>query len=67
MRGWQTIDTAPKDGTVILTWCATGSVDERPVVLAWRMVNDGRWDDDSGDSYQEYDPTHWTPIPEPPK
>ncbi len=61
MSQWETIKTAPKDGTLILAWTVEG---DRPCVLAWRTY---RWDDDSGDSYQDYQPTHWMPLPPPPE
>jgi hypothetical protein len=64
---WQLIETAPKDGTWVL---AFESPNMR--VVRWGSVGvhlfsgrsgDERWNDG------EYDfaPTHWMPLPEPPK
>jgi len=66
---WQPIDTAPKDGTRIFAYCVEW---EEPVVLRWlqrwhSMSGTWGWCDNSGDMEQDYVPTHWMPIPEPPK
>jgi hypothetical protein len=61
LREWQPIETAPKDGTPVLMFAPDW---DRPCVLAWRIrQGDGRWDDDSGDTFQDYQPTHWAPLP----
>ena len=72
---WQSIDTAPKDGTKIDVWDGH----ERVADVAWHMH--GCWDgEQSGPawSFQEWHhderhwhevdpaPTHWMPIPEGP-
>jgi hypothetical protein len=74
MSEWQTIETAPKDGTKILLFYQ----DQRRVVC-------GRWDLDRYSKkprphwtsdlerlygrlfHRETSPTHWQPLPEPPK
>lgn len=63
MSEWQPIETAPKDGVPVLLWPGARDWTEkmRPVV-GWH-TNLGLWVTWSG--YIE--PTHWTPIPEPPK
>jgi hypothetical protein len=62
MMEWQLIETAPTDGTVVmlfdpvLFWPTPGehvTIDEG---FGWRSINYG-W----------IDPTHWMPLPEPPK
>lgn len=68
---WQPIETAPKDGTVVI------------LCDGWRNPVAGYWDDDA-DGYPwkflqkfgakvelngfqdgEYGPSHWMPLPEP--
>ena len=74
MTEWQPIETAPKDGTEILLW---GPYCERPSPAKWY---DGKWcaywdgfrviesEGDFGTDYREFDvPTHWMPLPDPPK
>lgn len=57
---WRPIDSAPKDGTWILANCGY----PLPDVLCW-----GHYDlpDAWSDGERAYSPTHWMPIPEPPK
>ena len=57
---WQPIETAPKDGAVILVW--------RPSLAIIRVqiacfVND-KWETyGSGPMWEGYFPTHWQPLP----
>lgn len=91
MTEWQTIDTAPKDGTLIDLWCVPpvmGEFSVRGVRLtdcAWheaddifpftgwtRMQDDGHRDLVEGKPTNQnglppWQPTHWMPLPEPPK
>lgn len=70
---WQPIETAPKDGTMILAWCehinakyAKNAVAEGwagPVVANWINHNGGGWTW-HGLAGQF---THWMPLPEPPR
>jgi hypothetical protein len=60
---WQPIETAPKDGTLILVW--------RAAVLD-RVAHHGidMWSDKSQawwSSLPSQQPTHWMPLPEPPR
>lgn len=72
---WQPIETAPKDGTAILL-CdeESGKWDNQQwsscVVGWWDTDDEPEWRDngDMGCNGQcEYEPTHWMPLPEPPK
>ena len=72
MTGWQTIETAPKDGTSILLYGYwEGEIhkieDEKNIWMAQYTYGD--WLINGGDSYGSYvrNPTHWMPLPEPPK
>lgn len=68
---WQTMDTAPKDGTVVDLW-----VDgERRADCYWRIGEDfGESEDGWCQMYAEASssfavlgvPTHWMPLPEDP-
>jgi hypothetical protein len=60
-RQWQPIETAPKDGTDILVWDGR----ERFVVFYYRGAS--HWLMNCGSTCIEINPTHWQPIPEPPK
>lgn len=78
MSDWQPIDTAPKDGTVILLAGGTWGDDEladAPRVMAarWYKTNRGNYcwnacEAEAGYSIFPYkNPTHWMPLPEPPE
>lgn len=65
---WQDISTAPKDGTRILA-CESDTV----FICSWyrHSATLGHWhnpDDGSpiGQMFDEYNPTHWMPVPSPP-
>jgi hypothetical protein len=59
---WQLIETAPKDGRLVLVW---GARRGRPTTFCVRVVlfSTGYWWD--GDGY-DIDATHWMPLPTPP-
>lgn len=62
---WQTIDTAPKDGTSILAWpCYSG---HGVCQVEWKAMKrvKGRWEHQWGRCVP-IAPTHWMPLPEPP-
>lgn len=72
MSEWQPIETAPKDGTHIDLW-ADG---ERLADCFWAEGEDYGHDDchwrqcyaEASSSFQTaYDPSHWMPLPAPPK
>lgn len=58
----QPIETAPKDGTVIMVWnVVTGAYVTNHVDGEWPLGFWGR----VGEWYPQ--PTHWMPLPDPPK
>jgi len=74
---WQPIETAPKDGTAILLFFPSQDVVIRG---CWAWQGEGDWesgiqdfqdwgtDDDLVINDDPYNgPTHWMPLPEPPK
>lgn len=67
-QGWQTIDSAPRDGTMIDLWFA-GAWNERSPGFVWRAgVN--FWHCERTNSAYNDDPniiTNWRPIPTPPE
>ena len=83
MNGWQPIATAPRDGTTIILWHGDSGLRDRVVVGAydkraahpWRFLNNpfpltGNAHDGDGDGMANAfltAPTHWQPLPEPPK
>ena len=57
---WRPIETAPKDGTLVLVGHETAVFD------GWWDENSGGWVDGSTDMYEDlivYQPTHWMPLP----
>ena len=75
---WQPIETAPKDGSVVLTFSMDAHLE--PTVsqlgLHWTPVMAMAWlmeeflpVDEFGDFHftNGYAPTHWMPLPAPPK
>ena len=75
MSEWQPIDTAPDDGTTILVYRADSGVFtahyvEEDAHLASAMnppEGDYFWFSTCGDDLTADMPTHWMPLPEPPK
>ncbi len=59
---WQPIESAPRDGTLILAVEKGG-----PILIEWESGgrNEGFWRDQ--DHYVHTEATHWMPLPEPPK
>ena len=55
---WQPIETAPKDGTCVLVYS------KGRVISAYFLHDDWL---EVLHSYSFNDPTHWMPLPEPPK
>lgn len=65
---WQPIETAPKDGSKFLILTRIGEV-----LDGWRQKNHQGFEriDHSRECYSyfclEHEPTHWQPLPQPPK
>ena len=62
MRQWQPIETAPKDGTIVLLWGTYGSMmcaNSKPIV-GW--FSRGWWTERMTLSHV----THWMPLPDAP-
>lgn len=66
MSEWQPIETAPKDGQSLLVWCPIRNRGGRATVAYWddywSLTHPGGWAEDD-----DCDPTHWMPLPAPPK
>ena len=79
MGEWQTIETAPKDGTHILVFPALLAY---PLVVSWERPartppmmlarfgdtesSPGFWRVAMSQARVPYEPTHWMPLPSPP-
>ena len=62
---WQSIETAPKDGTHILAFIPERELD-LIYVVKWLSGRANHWEEADGEQFAIYDPTHWMPLPEPP-
>jgi hypothetical protein len=70
--GWQPIESAPRDGTLVLLW-APDYREDAPSLGSW-CERVGAWDADSGTMEDGpawsndacSGPTHWMPLPAPP-
>lgn len=62
---WQPIETAPRNGTKILLWCAGNPSGEWPFMATWDPYH-GFWVIHV-DGQSLHEPTHWTPLPDPPE
>ncbi len=73
MSEWQPIETAPKDGRrIMLFYPPNGIVFGRWNEDEWSQRPTPYWSNDteriSGTRYaKRHPPTHWQPLPEPPK
>lgn len=70
--GWRPIETAPKDGTAILLYCDDHvSAEFGSVIGFWSEDDGGDWYASEAHSsplfWASDRPTHWQPLPEPPK
>lgn len=69
MTEWQSIETAPRDGTRILVtgnlWNYSKCIREYiPVTVYWY---DGAWETSYPQKRHAGEPSHWMPLPPPPK
>lgn len=66
MSDWQPIETAPKDGTVIILYNRRGIV----AAGAWLNIDGFPWEFFDGttetNGWGAVSVTHWQPLPEPP-
>ena len=63
---WQPIETAPKDGSAILgAWQCLNKTWDMDAMFWFEEDGEGAWFDYFGD--YDHSPTHWMPLPEPPK
>lgn len=62
MTDWQPIETAPRDGSDIIVYRPKANGDYIPHVGVDYWFKGYCW----GKSNHECQPTHWTPLPEPP-
>lgn len=60
---WQTIETAPKDGTRVICWNREWQAPESGCLYGMFWAANSLAADKGGWKYQ---PTHWQPLPEPP-
>lgn len=66
MMEWQPIETAPKNGTVILV-CGGNAGFYYPTTLA-ALWDNGEWLPDQWEQVDEsLEPEYWMPLPEPPQ
>lgn len=61
MTDWQPIETAPKDGTRVLTAKVGG-----PVGMSFWLTSSEKWWDGLSGHSRNSPPTHWMPLPHPP-
>lgn len=68
MTDWRPIETAPKDGTRILSW-SVGTTKHFAgyAVVAWSTRDCVWFLDDDGDRGDVIGLTHWHPLPPPPR
>lgn len=69
---WQDIATAPKDGTPVDLWCINhlkwDKRGERVVNRKWGpCINIWQREDEGWGLSEDMEPTHWLPLPAPPK
>jgi hypothetical protein len=74
MNKWQPIETAPKDGTLILIWVKHEVGPDMMMIAKFHTEYDEpaddpserlRWKEEAG--FYNVRATHWMPLPEPPK
>ena len=67
MMEWQPIETAPKDGTFVTAAAESKTFFRFPYPMKQRWNEEkGKWEANDGHTYDPQ-PTHWMPLPKPPK
>jgi len=72
MMDWQPIETAPKDGTRVLLYCAKASTQTKwrqgmQAVDYWRTRENAGFEGWGKFNKSHFPATHWMPLPEPPE
>ena len=65
MSEWQPISTAPRDGTRVLLGYSEG--DWIGAWVSYSTVSNGGYRLTFDEMFDGVEPTHWAPLPEPPK
>jgi hypothetical protein len=64
--GWRGIETAPKDGKMVLgAWQCLNKTWDMDCMFWFEEDKEGSWFDYHADCTHQ--PTHWMPLPEPPR
>jgi len=63
MTGWQPIETAPKDSKARLVYCQ----ENKCIFCVSYDARDGSWIYFGGGGTMFHEPSHWMPLPQPPK
>lgn len=72
---WLSIESAPRDGTPVLIFVPAYTrehLGDFPAVMQvahWyeSEFRAAAWTETHGEGYETYEPTHWQPLPSPPK
>jgi hypothetical protein len=65
--GWLPIESAPKDGTPILGYWTSQTADIGMCYATTMFGPSKEWTDTNDDGHDWRPPTHWMPLPQPPK
>ena len=65
MTEWQPIETAPKDGTMVLSYEPRATKHKYKFMEFHRTKDGGSWKNVAASG--AVIPSHWMPLPEPPK
>lgn len=67
MSEWKPIDTAPKDGTVVLVYTKDGCTQMHGgEIWPCKHFKGDWWVEAGGECYTTCTPSHWMPLPLPP-
>jgi hypothetical protein len=67
---WQPIETVPKDGQTVLAYVPArkGFVSRQDVIpVHWSSWGGGVWENSTSGGKVNDNPSHWMPLPEPPR